>query len=293
MPSVKKAKDTRRKIIFVTGLSGAGMSSALKVLEDFGYEVFDNFPLSFIDHLTKEKGHEDSNVAFGLDTRARGFSPEVLLQRLEALRKNKNNDVTLLVMTAANTMLQKRYSETRRSHPLAKDRPVLDGIRQERGWLKTLMDRADLLVDTTELSIHDLRRLLEGSLHPDPTKKKLAVTVMSFGFKNGVPRESDMVLDVRFLRNPHWVAKLKPLTGKDAAVQKYIAGDDDYAAFMKHTQAMLKLLLPRYAQEGKYYFTLAVGCTGGKHRSVYIAETLADMIKDAGYTLSLRHRDRE
>ncbi|HEY8962841.1 MAG TPA: RNase adapter RapZ, partial [Alphaproteobacteria bacterium] len=119
----------------------------------------------------------------------------------------------------------------------------------------------------------------------------LAVTVMSFGFKNGVPRESDMVLDVRFLRNPHWVAKLKSLTGQDKDVQKYIADDDDYGAFMKHTQSMLKLLLPRYADEGKYYFTLAVGCTGGKHRSVYIAETLSKMIKDAGYTLSLRHRD--
>jgi len=292
MPATKISA-SKRKIIFVTGLSGAGMTSALKVLEDFGYEVFDNFPLSFIEHLAKEKGHEDSHVAFGLDTRARGFSPEDVVRKIETLRKNRKNDVQLLFMNAGNTTLQKRYSETRRSHPLAKDRPVLDGIRQERGWLKTLMERADLLVDTTDLSIHDLRRLLQGSVHPDPAKKKLAVTVMSFGFKNGVPRESDMVLDVRFLKNPHWDAKLRPLTGKDKKVQAYIQDDADYAAFLKHTKEMLKLLLPRYADEGKYYFTLAVGCTGGKHRSVHLAEELAADIKKGGYTTTLRHRDLE
>jgi len=291
MPSVKKKEPQKRKIVFVTGLSGAGMSSALKVLEDFGYEVFDNFPLSFIDHLAKEKGHEDAHVAFGLDTRSRGFAPEEILKTIEKLRKTGKSDVQLLFMTCANNTLTKRFSETRRSHPLAKDRPVLDGIRQERGWLKPLMDRADLLVDTTDLSIHDLRRLLEGSLHPDMSKKRLAVTLMSFGFKNGVPRESDMVLDVRFLRNPHWDAKLKPLTGRDKPVQQYILDDKDFAGFMKHTESMLKLLLPRYADEGKYYFTLAVGCTGGKHRSVFIAEQLSEMVRDLGYTLSLRHRD--
>lgn len=289
MPSVKKTK--KRKIILITGLSGAGLSSALKTFEDVGYEVFDNFPLDFVQPLLDQKGHEGTPVAFGLDTRSRGFSPKTILAALETLRTNKKFDVTMIFMTAGNLDLQKRFSQTRRGHPLAKDRPVLDGIRQERTWLKPLMDAADLLIDTSQLSIHDLRRMLEASVHPDESKRKLAVTVMSFGFKNGVPRESDMVLDVRFLQNPHWVPALKAKTGLDKKVQAYVAGDPDFAGFVKSTENMLSLLLPRYADEGKYYFTLAVGCTGGQHRSVYLADLLSKKIKKMGYGPSLRHRD--
>lgn len=288
MPSVKKTtkqKNTARKIIFVTGLSGAGMSSALKIFEDLGYEVFDNFPLEFVAPLLGQKGYEDRPVAFGLDTRSRGFSPTAILRAV------KKFGAAMLFMAAGNMVLQKRFSETRRGHPLAKDRPVLDGIRQERGWLKPLMDAADLLVDTSDLSIHDLRRTLEASVQPDDGKRRLAVTVMSFGFKNGVPRESDMVLDVRFLQNPHWVKTLKPKTGLDKKVQAYIAADADFDNFINHTGAMLTLLLPRYSEEGKYYFTLAVGCTGGQHRSVFVAETLSKKIKDMGFSTATRHRD--
>lgn len=290
MPSVKK-KSRQRKVILVTGLSGAGMSSALKIFEDLGYEVFDNFPLDFVPALLDHKGHEDAPVAFGLDTRSRGFAPDAVLAAAEKLRADPGIDVTLIFMTAGNLDLQKRFSHTRRSHPLAKDRPVLDGIRRERTWLKTLMDGADLLIDTSDLSIHDLRRVLESSAHPDETKRKLAVTVMSFGFKQGVPRESDMVIDVRFLQNPHWVPALKDKTGLDKKVQAYVAADPDFKGFMDHTESMLSLLLPRYADEGKYYFTLAIGCTGGRHRSVYIAELLSKRIKSMGYTPALRHRD--
>lgn len=290
MPLVKK-KNKQRKIILVTGLSGAGMSSALKIFEDLGYEVFDNFPLDFVQALLDQKGHEGTPVAFGLDTRSRGFSPEAIAGALEKLRADKKLDVTMIFMTAGNLDLQKRFSQTRRGHPLAKDRPVLDGIRQERAWLKTLMDAADLLIDTSHLSIHDLRRVLEASVHPDTSKRKLAVTVMSFGFKNGVPRESDMVLDVRFLQNPHWVPALKHKTGLEKKVQTYIAKDPDFDGFMKSTESMLSLLLPRYAAEGKYYFTLAVGCTGGQHRSVYIASLLTEKIKKMGYLPAIRHRD--
>jgi UPF0042 nucleotide-binding protein len=289
--TAKKKTPAKRRIIFVTGLSGAGMSSTLKILEDVGYEVFDNFPLNFVDPLVADDDYIDTPVAFGLDTRSRGFSPEAILGHLEDLRTDPANDVTMIFMSAGNMVLQKRFSETRRSHPLAKDRPVLDGIRQERGWLKGLMDNADLLIDTSDLSIHDLRRIVEPSVHPDATRRKLAVTVMSFGFKNGVPRESDMVLDVRFLQNPHWVPALRPKTGLNKDVQAHIQKDADFAAFMKHTNAMLTLLLPRYSEEGKYYFTLAVGCTGGKHRSVFVAEQLAKTMKKQGYSVSLRHRD--
>lgn len=281
----------KRKIVIVTGLSGAGISSALKILEDTGYEIFDNFPLNFIDPLVAQDGAHKNPLAFALDTRSRGFSPEAILARIEALRANPDNDITLLFMTCSNGRLQKRFSETRRGHPLAKDRPVLDGIRQERGWLKPLMDAADLLIDTAELSVQDLRRQLESSIDPDPAKRRLTVTVMSFGFKNGVPRESDMVLDARFLANPHWDTILRPLTGKDKEVQDYVAKDPDFAAFLTHTESMLKLLLPRYADEGKYYFTLAVGCTGGRHRSVYLVERLSKILAGWGYNVSTRHRD--
>lgn len=283
----------KRPVVVVTGLSGAGMSSSLKILEDLGYEIFDNFPLAFIDPLLAQKGEEEGPVALALDTRSRGFSPEAIIARVESLRTDPRNNVMLVFMTCSNTVLQKRYSETRRGHPLAKDRPVLDGIRQERTWLKPLMDAADLLIDTSELSIHDLRRQIESSVHPDPARRRLTITVMSFGFKNGVPRESDMVLDARFLSNPHWESALRPLTGKDKSVQDYVAADADFAAFMDHTEAMLGLLLPRYAAEGKFYFTLAVGCTGGRHRSVFITEKLSKTIADAGYSVSTRHRDLE
>lgn len=289
MPSVKKGKKTntkaRRKIVFVTGLSGAGISSALKIFEDMGYEVFDNIPLDFVAPLVAQKGYENAPIALGLDTRARGFSPKSVVSAA------KKHAALLVFIGAGNMILQKRFSETRRGHPLAKDRPVLDGIRQERNLLKPLMDAADLLVDTSDLSIHDLRRTLEASVHPDEDKRRLAVTVMSFGFKNGVPRESDMVLDVRFLRNPHWIQALKEKTGLEKAVTGYVTADPDFAGFISNSEALLNLLLPRYSQEGKFYFTLAVGCTGGRHRSVCVAEKLARKIKSLGHPVSIRHRD--
>lgn len=269
------------------------MSSALKILEDLGYEIFDNFPLTFIENLLTQKGFESRPLAIAVDTRSRGFTPEAVIEKVEALRADKSVETKFVFMTCSNLALRKRFSETRRSHPLAKDRPALDGIRQERGWLKPLMDSADLLVDTSELSVHDLRHQLESSLNPDASRRKLTVTIMSFGFKNGVPRESDTVIDVRFLKNPHWVDKLRPQTGKDKAVQGYIQKDPDFKKFVRHIEAMLKLLLPRYAEEGKYYFTLGFGCTGGRHRSVYLAETMAKKIEDWGYNVALRHRDLE
>ncbi|MCB1538058.1 MAG: RNase adapter RapZ [Rhodospirillales bacterium] len=286
-----KKKTRPRKIYLVTGLSGAGMSTALKIFEDMGYEVFDNFPLAFIPPLLADRDHADAGIVFGLDTRSRGFSPEAVLKHLAALRAQTDTDPALIFLSAANAVLQKRFSETRRGHPLAKDRPVLDGIRQERTWLRPLMDAADLQIDTSGLSIHDLRRALEASADPDHARRRLAVTVISFGFKNGVPRESDMVLDVRFLQNPHWIPALQPKTGLDKKVRAYVTGDDAYAPFMRHAGAMLDLLLPRYAEEGKFYFTLAVGCTGGRHRSVCVASELARHIADCGYAVVTRHRD--
>lgn len=276
----------KRPVLYITGLSGAGISTALKALEDSGYEVFDNFPLSQIDSLVNEKGFETSAVAFGLDTRTRAFNPE----RIVDMRDETGG--TLVVLNATNATLQKRFSETRRVHPMAKDRTVVDGIIHERDLLKPLFNAADRMIDTSDMSVHDLKRMIENDFSLSDKGERLAVTVMSFGFKKGVPREVDMVLDVRFLKNPHWDEKLRPLTGQDKAVQDYIRSDENFSVFEKMIARNLSWLLPRYAHEGKSYFTIAFGCTGGKHRSVFLAEIMAKEIQSLGYQTHIRHRDK-
>ncbi len=282
-----------RRIVFISGLSGAGMSSALKNMEDFGFEVFDNFPLGFIDALIDDTdaGHKSVPIAIGLDTRTRGFSPQDLVKKIDALAARDDLDVMLCFLSCDDETIYKRYSETRRPHPLAKDSPIADGIALEKNWLQPLLKRADLVIDTTGLSVHDLKRLLGSNFSPQAEGKKIYVTVMSFGFKNGLPREADMVIDVRFLQNPHWEKKLRPLTGQDTPVQDYIRKDEGFDPLNRHISSLLELLLPRYEVEGKSYFTLAVGCTGGRHRSVYMAELWAEMVKTLGFAVSLRHRD--
>ena len=274
-----------RPIIFVTGLSGAGISTALKALEDCGYEVFDNFPLSHVESLLAEKGYEDTPVAFGFDTRTRAYSPERLIEMANEIQSK------LVFLTATNTSLQKRFSETRRVHPLAKDRTVTDGIIYERKWMDPLRNAADTTIDTTDLSVHDLKHLIESDYTLDGGQNRLSVTVMSFGFKYGVPRQADMMFDVRFLKNPHWDADLKPLTGKDKAVQEYIQTDETLEPFYNKIVDMVEFLLPRYTAEGKSYLTIAIGCTGGKHRSVYLTERLSTQIKTMDYNVTINHRE--
>jgi UPF0042 nucleotide-binding protein len=269
-------------LLFITGLSGAGMSSALKILEDLGYEVFDNFPLSLIDDLLRQDCHRP--VAIGIDTRTRGFDPQAIIAKAGTL------GAKLLLITCDETVLQKRFSETRRKHPLAGDRPASAGIKKELGLLYDFREIADSIVDTTELTIHDLRRVLTG-LYGENKGGKLNVTVMSFGFKNGLPREADIVMDCRFLANPHWEEKLKPLTGKDAPVQDYVGRDAAFKPFFKNLQTLLEPLLEGYAREGKSYLTVALGCTGGKHRSVFVAEKLGDWLQQKAVPTSVEHRD--
>jgi len=270
------------KIIIVTGLSGAGISSALDALEDLGYEVLDNFPLPLISSLLETPS--DKPLAIGIDTRTRGFDPAAVLETAEELKAE------LVFMSCDEPVLQKRFTETRRRHPLAKDRPVSAGIKREQSWLFPLREKADVLIDTSELSIHDLRRVIEG--HFDTTRSgKMTVTLLSFGYKYGLPREADIVMDVRFLKNPHWEEDLKPLTGQDKAVGDYIEQDPDFEKFVQHFQELIAPLLARYAQEGKSYLTLAVGCTGGRHRSVYIAEKLAPWLESLGPKIFIEHRD--
>jgi UPF0042 nucleotide-binding protein len=271
-----------RPLLFITGLSGAGISSSLKILEDLGYEVFDNFPLSLIDDLLRQDCHRP--VAIGIDTRTRGFDPQAIIARAGAL------GAKLLLVICDETVLQKRFSETRRKHPLAGDRPASAGIKKELGLLYDFREIADSIVDTTELTIHDLRRVLSG-LYGENKGGKLNVTVMSFGFKNGLPREADIVMDCRFLANPHWEERLKPLTGRDAPVQDYVGKDAAFRPFFKNLQALLEPLLDGYAREGKSYLTVALGCTGGKHRSVFVAEKLAEWLQQKAVPTSVEHRD--
>ncbi len=280
-----KTIETRR-IVFVTGLSGAGMSSALDALEDLGYEVFDNVPLALVEPLLKQDEGALRPLAFGIDSRSRGFDPRAVMQTAEAI------DATLVFVTADEAVLQKRFTETRRRHPLAADRPVSAGIKKELTLLHPMKGIADPVIDTTELSIHDLRRIIAGhfALGDEPT---LRVTVMSFGFKHGIPREADIVMDVRFLRNPHWVDALRPLTGLDAPVASYVEEDGGYAGFMDDFKNMIGKLLPRYATEGKSYLTLAIGCTGGHHRSVHVAKTLGGWLETQNVAVSVEHRDIE
>lgn len=281
---MKTAKPDR--IVFVTGLSGAGISSALDALEDLGYEVFDNVPLALIDPLLKEGTDAARPVAFGIDTRSRGFDPRAVMQTAKAV------GASLVFLTADEAVLQKRFTETRRRHPLATDRPVSAGIKKELTLLHPMKEAADPIIDTTELSIHDLRRIVAGhfALADAPG---LRVTVMSFGFKHGIPREADIVMDVRFLRNPYWVDALKPLTGLDAPVAKYVEEDEGYSGFISDFKSMIGRLLPRYATEGKSYLTLAIGCTGGHHRSVHVAKTLGDWLAGENVTAHVEHRDIE
>jgi UPF0042 nucleotide-binding protein len=271
-------------LLFITGLSGAGMSSALKVLEDLGYEVFDNFPLRLIDTLLEGENERTRPIAIGIDTRTRGFDPQAIIAQVKILKAR------LLFITCDEAVLQKRFSETRRKHPLAGDRPASAGIKKELGLLYDFRQIADSIIDTTELTIHDLRRILTG-LYGENKGGKLNVTILSFGFKNGLPREADIVMDCRFLKNPHWDEKLKPMTGKDKAIQDYIAKDETLKSFLTSFQAMLGPLLNHYTHEGKSYLTVALGCTGGKHRSVFVAEKIGEWLQQKGVSTTVEHRD--
>ncbi|HEY0835197.1 MAG TPA: RNase adapter RapZ [Azospirillum sp.] len=292
VPQAPATVRERRRILIVTGLSGAGMSITLKALEDLGYESVDNLRLSLVDALVQqgEPGHRP--LAIVIDSRTRDFSAEAFLDHLRALKARPDLDVRLLFLDCGDEVLQRRFTETRRRHPLATDRPVPDGIQRERLLLGPLRERADVTIDTTQLSIHDLRRLAAGhfALEAQPA---LQVFVTSFSFRLGVPREADLVFDVRFLTNPHWDPLLRPLTGLDAAVAERVAGDADYEQFFRHLTDLLRPLLPRYNQEGKSYLTIAVGCTGGRHRSVFVAERLAEWLRGLGLKVGLNHRDLE
>lgn len=279
-------------MLIVTGMSGAGKSTALKALEDLDYEAVDNLPLGLVDTLLASAEGGDGPprpVAFGIDTRTRAFDAEVLVARLRCLR-SEGVDIRLVYFDCADDELVRRFSETRRRHPLAADRPVADGVTEERAITEPLKRWADLVIDTTDLSVTDLRRRIaerlgRGGRHP------LTVTIQSFGFARGLPRNADMVFDMRFLANPHWDVALRPLTGEDPRVAAYVAADPAYAPAIDRIADLLLTLLPGYGREGKAYLTIAIGCTGGRHRSVAVSRELADRLAAAGHAPLLVHRD--
>jgi UPF0042 nucleotide-binding protein len=279
-----------QRVILVTGMSGAGHSSALKALEDMGYEAVDNLPLSLLQSLTRPGADIARPLAIGIDIRTRGFSAEGLIAELERLEERRELDVKLLFLDCDDDVLFRRFTETRRRHPLTADRPVADGVRHERQLVEPVRARADLVVDTTMLTPGDLKRCLQGHFGLE-RQKGMALFVVSFSYRHGVPRESDLVFDVRFLENPHYVETLRPLTGREAPVAEYIARDPGFGPFFDGLTGVLRPLLPRYVHEGKSYLTIAVGCTGGRHRSVFVAERLGQWLNDLGYPVTLTHRD--
>ena len=277
------------RVILVTGMSGAGRSTALKILEDIGYESFDNLPAPLLPALIESVAGDGRAIAVGADTRTRGFAAETMLDTLAGAVCRAGRELHVVFIDCDDDRLQRRYTETRRPHPLAGDGPITDGIRRERRMLSALRDRADLAIDTSALTATALKRLLTGHFALDTGGMRVFVT--SFAYRHGVPREADLVFDVRFLENPHYVDRLRERTGCDPEVAAHIGSDADYPSFFERLWQLLELLLPRYEGCGKSYLTIAIGCTGGRHRSVYVAEQLTTKLREAGWQTELAHRD--
>ena len=285
---------TGPQVVILTGVSGSGKSTALRALEDAGFYCVDNLPIVFLEKLLELSGHtagEVSRIALVVDAREGRFlgdAPRVIQEV-----RQKGNDVQVLFLDASDDSLVRRYSETRRRHPLAGEGgTVPDGIAAERRALADLKTIADEVIDTTTLNVHELKRLVSRRFVAGGGAR-LGVTVVSFGFRFGIPTHADMVLDVRFLPNPYFIPELKPLPGTDPKVAGFVLGQPDAKAFLERLVELFGFLLPRYQTEGKSYLTIAIGCTGGKHRSVALAAALAERLEAAGQPIRLWHRDVE
>lgn len=281
------------RFVVVTGMSGGGKSTVLKMLEDIGFYCVDNLPVSLIEkfvELIATPNSEITKVALGLDVRA-GQSFEDATMILGQL-KNAGYKMEILFMEADDSVLIKRYKETRRVHPLAQEGRVEDGVRKERRVLEAIREQADYILDTTNLLTRELKEELDRIFVQNEEYNSLIVTVMSFGFKHGIPADADLVFDVRFLPNPFYIDELKHKTGNDREVQEYVMGFPEAGEFMEKLSDMIQFLIPNYVKEGKYRLVIAVGCTGGRHRSVTLANELYQRLKNKGkYGLKLYHRD--
>ena len=276
-------------VVLVTGASGAGRTTAIRALEDFGYEVIDNLPMRLIPRLLSGEPLEHP-LALGLDVRTQGFSAGALVETVDELVADPQMRVDLLFLDCRPEVLAQRYSETRRRHPLARSESPIRGIEREIDLLAPLRARADVLIDTSDLTVHDAKAEIQRWLGIDEAEA-LGVTVQSFSYKRGLPRGLDLASDVRFLRNPHWEPALRPLTGLDPAVASHIAQDPRYGEFLDRITGLLAFLMPAYAEEGKSHVSIGFGCTGGRHRSVALAETVSKALAEAGWRVSTRHRE--
>lgn len=276
------------RLVVVTGLSGAGKSVALQALEDAGFETVDNLPVALMGAVVAAQ--EDHSIAIGIDARTRDFDATRVLEAVEAVRAQSKMQVGLVFLDADTDVIVQRYTETRRPHPLAGERPIADGIETERRLLAPLREGVGLLVDTSRLAPADLKRIVQGQFG-GAGQRRMNIFLMSFGYRNGLPRDADLILDVRFLKNPHYVPELRPLTGLDSAVGAYINQDPAATLFLERTTALLEPLLPLYEREGKSYFTIAIGCTGGQHRSVHMIERLKEWFAQHDLPVNVRHRD--
>ncbi len=278
------------RIVVVTGMSGAGRTTALKAMEDVGFEAVDNLPLRLVPSLVMQGPDANRGLALGVDIRTRGFDVGGFIHAIQGLRRRSRYPIDLLFLDCEDEVLRRRYSETRRVHPLAGDRSAADGIAEERLILAPVRDAADAVIDTSGSNVRQFAQRLQ-SLFGAGVDQQLKVFVTSFAFRHGLPRDADLVFDVRFLRNPHYDERLRPSSGLDAPVGAYVRADEGYAPFFDQLTELLKLLMPRYAREGKSYLSIAVGCTGGKHRSVFVAEQLGTWLAAAGHAPTVRHRD--
>lgn len=281
------------RFIVLTGLSGSGKSQAIRALEDLGYYCVDNLPVSLLPVMGElaERQTEHNRVAVVMDIREPRFVSD-FPRVYRKLKTNRHLTSRLIFLEAGQPELVRRFSETRRPHPLAPDRPVTEGLAEERASLRPIRAMADKVIDTSKLNVHELRQQLREFISGRKQASKLVLTLLSFGFQNGPPAEADLMFDVRFLKNPHWVPTLRPLTGKDPAVAAYIRRQPLSRSAIKKLAVLLRWMVPLYVQEGKSYLTIAIGCTGGRHRSVYVAEALKrELAGIKGVSSRVVHRD--
>ena len=273
----------------MTGVAGAGKTSALAALADQGFETIDNPPINLLDAIVEDYSGGGERVAIGIDERSRGFTTERCADVISRLRARGDTDVTLVFLECADEMLLRRFQETRRRHPMAEGAPVESALVLERAMLEPLRVQADVSIDTSDLSLTDLRREIGERFGDDAGG--MTVSIISFGFKKGAPRGADLLFDMRFLANPYWLASLRERTGLDPEVAQYIESDPNFTPLYNKMSDLVLSLLPHYANEGKSYLNIAIGCTGGKHRSVMVSERLGAAVEVAGFAPVIRHRD--
>ena len=280
------------RYVIVTGMSGAGKSLAADCFEDMGYYCVDNLPIGLIpvlSDLISRSTTRPSRVALVVDIREGSFLQD-LPETVSKLR-DEGRDVSIVFLECAEGILQRRFSETRRPHPLSKDGPVEEGIRREKEILRPIRDRADRIIDTSRFNVHELRQYLFEIFSESSRRDSLFVSVISFGYKYGIPQDSDMIFDVRFLPNPNFEENLRHLSGLDQEVEDWMNDKEDYREYHERVSSLLAFLMPRFVREGKSYLTVAVGCTGGRHRSVLLARRLGEELREAGYHVRTDHRD--